>query len=89
MMFYETSSVHYLTVSSATRHDRPGLFIICAHRRYSLESVSLLGHFLHLERAYKRVRVVGKVQVHPIHCLLDTQDTNGTSGMAVLYTRMP
>ena len=60
-MLDETSTMDYLAITFATRHDRPGLFVVCAHRCYSLESVSLLEHLLDLERAHKRVSIVGKV----------------------------
>lgn len=89
MMLDETSTVDHLAIAFATRHNRSGFFVISAHRCYSLGSVSLLGHPLHLERAHKRIGVVGEVQVHPIYSLLDPQDANGTNGMALLHTRMP
>ena len=88
MMFDETSTMHYLIITFAPRHDRPGLFVICAHRCYSLRPVSLPGHLLDIENAHKRVSVVGEVQVHPIRCFLGTQDADCTSGMAYLHTRM-
>lgn len=88
MMLDDTSTMDYLAIAFATRHHRPGLLVVCAHRCYSLESVSLLGPTLDVQGTYKGVGVVGEVQVYSIHCLLDTQDANGTSGMALLYTGM-
>ena len=88
MVLDNTSPMNHLIIAFATRHNRPGLFVICAHRCYSLGSVSWLEHLLGNECAHKRVSVVGEVQVNSIHCLLDTQDANGTSGMALLHARM-
>ena len=89
MMLDETSAVDDAAIAFATRHDRSGFFIICAHRCDSLGSVSLRDHLLHFERTHKRVSVMRKVQVHSVNCLLDPQDTNGSGGMTLLYARMP
>lgn len=88
MMFDESSTMDYLAIAFATGHNRPGLFVICAHRRYSLDSVSFVQSLLDVKRTHKRVSVMGKVQVYSIHGLLNTQDANGTSRMALLHTRM-
>ena len=88
MMLDDTSTMDYLAIAFATRHHRPGLLVVCAHRCYSLESVSSLGPILDRQRTYKGVGIVGEVQVHSIQCLLNTQDANSTSGMALLHTRM-
>ena len=79
----------YTAIAFTTRHDRSGFFIVCAHRCYSLGSVSLLRHHLDLERTHKRVSVMGEVQVHSINCLLDPQDADGSGGMTLLHARMP
>ena len=89
MMLDETSTVDDTAIAFSTRHDRSGFFIICAHRCYSLGSVSLLRQHLDLEHTHKRVSVMGEVQVHSINCLLDPQDANGSGGMTLLHARMP
>lgn len=87
-MLDHTSTMDYLAIAFATRHHRPRLLVVRAHRCYSLESVSLLRRICEMQGTYKGVGVMGEVQVHSIHCLLDTQYPNGTSGMALPYTRM-
>ena len=61
MVFDKTSPVNDLIVAFATRHHRPGLFVICAHGCHSLGYVSLPEHFPDVECAYKRIGVVGEV----------------------------
>lgn len=89
MMLDETSTVNYLAVAFATRHDRSRFFVVCAHGCYSLGCISSFAPLLDLERAHKRVSVVGEVQVHPVHCLFDAQETNCTGRMAIPHARMP
>ena len=88
MMLDETSTVDDAAIAFTTRHDRSGFFIICAHRCYSLRSVSLRRRQLDLERTHKRVGVMGEVQVDSINCLLDPQDANGSGGMTLLHARV-
>lgn len=71
MMLDETSAVNDLTVAFATRHDRPGFFVIRTHRCYSLDYVSLLEDHFDSLCTHKRVGVVGEVEVHSIRSLLD------------------
>lgn len=88
VMLDDTSTMDYLAVTFASRHNRPGFLVICAHRCHGLESISLLGPICDMRGTYKRVGVVGEIQVYSVHCLFDTQDANGTSGMALFHTRM-
>ena len=88
-MLDETSTVDYTAIAFATRHDGSGFFIVSAHRCYSLGSVSLRRHPLDLGRTYKRVSVMGEIQVNSIDCLLDPQDANGSGGMTLLYAGVP